>query len=160
MLLSWCGWTYARYMQFYENVDMSMLWSICYRGGTKKGATATNPKMMPQQHIVSGSSRRYRCKRSGRERVMQDDGVIPVAGFPWVDDMATRRNMQVTISDTMQTWGSTHSTHMHSVHGRSSRWLYLSKRALSERIKFVEEVVVHGDGIRSSGSHLAIVQTP
>ena len=69
---------------------------------------------------------------------MQDDGVIPVAGFPRVDDMATRRTMQATISDTVQTRGSSHSTHMHSVHGRSSRWLYLSKRALSERIKFIE----------------------
>ena len=33
---------------------------------------------------------------------MQYDGVIPVAGFPRVDDMATRRNMQATISDTVQ----------------------------------------------------------
>ena len=30
------------------------------------------------------------------------------------------------------------SHNMHSVHGRSCRWLYLSKRALSEQIKFVE----------------------
>ena len=37
----------------------------------ERGATATNPKMMPRQHIGSDSSRRYRCKRSGQERVMQ-----------------------------------------------------------------------------------------
>ena len=27
--------TYASFMQFYENIDMSMLWSICHRGGKK-----------------------------------------------------------------------------------------------------------------------------
>ena len=83
---------------------------------------------------------------------MQDDGVIPVTGFPRVDGMATRRNMQAAISDTVQTRGSSHLTHMHTVHGRSSRWLYLSKRALSERIKFVEGSRRSRDGGRSSGT--------
>ena len=27
--------TYPRFKQFYENVDMSMLWSSCRRGGRK-----------------------------------------------------------------------------------------------------------------------------
>ena len=36
---------------------------------------------------------------------MQDDGVILVAGFPRVDGMATRRNMQATISNTVQNAG-------------------------------------------------------
>ena len=74
---------------FYENVDMSMIRSISRHGGREKvprrrnknGATATYPKMMPRQHIGSGSSQRYRCKRR-RERVMQDGGVIPASGFP------------------------------------------------------------------------------
>ena len=56
--------TYASFMQFYENVDMSMLWSICHRGGKKgchgndneNGATAT--------FWWSDNSLRYRCKRA------------------------------------------------------------------------------------------------
>ena len=57
------------------------------RRRNKNGATATYPKMMPWQHIGSGSPQRYRCKRR-RERVMQDGGVIPAIGFPRVDGMA------------------------------------------------------------------------
>ena len=48
--------TSASFKEFYENVDKSMLWSICHRGGNERGATATNPKMVPQQHIGSGNS--------------------------------------------------------------------------------------------------------
>ena len=71
MLLSWCGW----HMQVLCNFMKMLTWA-CYEafghhGGTKRvprrrnknGATATYPKMMPRQHIGSGSSWRYRCKR-------------------------------------------------------------------------------------------------
>ena len=36
------------------------------------------------------------AKGSGSECVMQDDGVIPVAGFPRVDGMATRNSQRTT----------------------------------------------------------------
>ena len=43
-------------------------------------------------------------------------------------------------SGTVQTTGASHTSHnMHSFHGSSSRRLYLSERALSERIKFEVE---------------------
>ena len=42
--------TCASFMQFYENVDMSILWSICHRGGNERGATATTTEMVPRQH--------------------------------------------------------------------------------------------------------------
>ena len=72
MLLSWCGWHIQVLCNFYKNVNISMLWSISRHGGMKRvprrrnrnGATATYPKMMPRQHIGSGSSWRYRCKGS------------------------------------------------------------------------------------------------
>src|SRR3954469_2641340 len=32
----------SSFMQFYENVDKSMIRSICRHGGRKRGATATN----------------------------------------------------------------------------------------------------------------------
>jgi len=38
----------------------------------KKGATATNPKMMPRQHSGPDSSWRYRCKRKSDESVTCD----------------------------------------------------------------------------------------
>ena len=44
----------------------------------------------------------------------KDGGVISVTEFPRVDGMATRRTMQATISDTVQTRDSSHSTCMQS----------------------------------------------
>ena len=49
----------------------NMIGSIWSPWRNKRGATATITKMVPRQHIGSGSSRRYRCKRNGRERVTQ-----------------------------------------------------------------------------------------
>ena len=55
----------------------------------KKGCHGGETEMVPRQHIGSGSPWRYRCKKEAwRERVMQDGGVIPAVGFPWVDGMA------------------------------------------------------------------------
>jgi len=51
--------TYASFKQFYENVDMSILWSICRRGENERGATTTTTEMVPRQHSGSGSSCRY-----------------------------------------------------------------------------------------------------
>ena len=55
MLLSWCGW----HMQVLRNF-MEMLTWACYEAFVtvveEKGATATNPKMMPRQHIGSSNS--------------------------------------------------------------------------------------------------------
>ena len=79
MLLSWCRWHMQVFSNFYENVDMSMFYEAFVTVVEERGATATNPKMMPRQHIGFGSSWRYRCKRSGRERVMQ--GWLGAPGF-------------------------------------------------------------------------------
>ena len=75
-----------------------MLTLACYEafghhGGTKRvprrrnknGATATYPKMMPRQHIGSGSS--WKNDWSG---ITRDGGVIPDTGFPQDGGMATR----------------------------------------------------------------------
>ena len=35
MLLSWCGWHMQVLCNFYENVDISMIWSIWHHGETK-----------------------------------------------------------------------------------------------------------------------------
>ena len=58
-----------------------------------RGATATNPKMVPRQHIGSGSSWRYRRKRElcGCVEHAIDGGVLPVTGFPRFDGMARKR---------------------------------------------------------------------
>ena len=115
----------ASFKQFYENVDMSILWSICRRGENERGATATTTEMVPRQHSGSDNSIEMSVqKKVWRERIEQDGGVFPVTGFPRDDGMATRRNMHATISDTMQTRAS-HTTHMHSFHGGRSRRLYL-----------------------------------
>ena len=55
--------TYARFKQFYENVDMSMIRGICRHGGRKKRCHGGETEMVPRQHPGSGSSWRYWCKR-------------------------------------------------------------------------------------------------
>ena len=44
------------YASFKENVDKSIIWSICHRGGNERGATTTTTEMMPRQHSGSGNS--------------------------------------------------------------------------------------------------------
>ena len=86
--------TDVRFKQFYENVDMKMIRSICHRGGRKgchgneseNDATATYRFRQLTEIPVQ--------KEVWRERVMQDGGVIPVTGFPRDDGMTTRRNME------------------------------------------------------------------
>ena len=79
--------TYTSYMQFYENVDMSMLWSICQRGG-KKGCHGDESKNdATATYRWSDNSSRCRCKgKCGCAEHAKDGGVIPVTGFPRVDD--------------------------------------------------------------------------
>ena len=64
--------------------------------------------MVPRQHIGDPVAHRDTgAKGSGCECVMQDDGVIPVAGFPRVDDMATRNSQRTT---------RTRCNHEHLIH--------------------------------------------
>ena len=64
--------TYASFMQFYENVDMSMIRGIWSPRRNKTGATATNPKMMPRQHNGDPTTRRdVGAKETVDERNMQ-----------------------------------------------------------------------------------------
>ena len=75
--------TYTSFMQFYENVDISMLRSIWSPWRNERGATAMITKMVPRQHSDDPTTRRdVGAKESGRERVMQDGGVPPDSGFP------------------------------------------------------------------------------
>ena len=141
--------TYASFMQFYENVDMSMLWSICHHGGRKKvprrwnknGATATYPKMMPRQHIGSGSSRRYRCKRKwawasharmvGCSRIPGSHGTVA-----W-----QKRGIARTIRSRCKTRAS--HTHMHSITvGHLGGYTF--EACISGGASLSREVVVHG----------------
>ena len=94
--------TYASYMQFlwrcWHEQDMEHLATMAEWKGCHDGET----KMVPRQHIVSGNSRTYRCKRSGREHVMQDGGVIPNSGFPRDGGMAKeghRKDNSITVQN-------------------------------------------------------------
>ena len=57
-----------------------MLTRACYEAFVtvvkRKGATATNSKMMPRQHIDSGSSWRYGAKEVGMSMSCKDGGVL------------------------------------------------------------------------------------
>ena len=151
MLLSWCERHMQVFSNFYENVDKSILWSISHRGGNERGAMATNPKMMPRHHIGSGSSRRYLCKGSKGADVrnmLEMVGWSRIPDVPWVGSKETNDNL-----DTVQTRAS-QTSHAYSLRA-ASRWLYLLKRALSERIKFVEWSRRSRDGgSGSSRSHI------
>ena len=109
---------------------MKMLTRACYEafghhGGTKRvprrrnenGATTTYPKMMPRQHIGSGSTRRYRCKRR-RADVRNMLEMVGCSRLPGSHGTAAwqTRNMQRPLSDTVQTRAS-HTTHKHSFTG-------------------------------------------
>ena len=80
--------TYTSFMQFYENVDMSMLWSIWSPWRNKKGATAAKQKWchgnisFPVAHGDTGA------KEVGVNESSKDGGVLPDSGFPWVGGMA------------------------------------------------------------------------
>ena len=76
------GMTYASFMQFYENVDMSMLWSICHRGGRKGGATATITKTVPQQRSSFGNSIEIPMQRRNVRMHAKDGGALPDSGCP------------------------------------------------------------------------------
>ena len=105
---------------------------------------------------------------------MQYGGVIPASGFPRDGGTAKEGHRK---DDSITVQNSSISYNVHSVHGgrfggytfeasnrdgsRSAKEVVVHSRSGGRRSRGdVEEVVVHGDGIRSSGSHLAIVQTP
>ena len=150
--------TYTSVMQFYENVDMSMLWSISRHGGMKRvprrrnrnGATATYPKMMPWQHIGSGSSQRYRCKR--RRDVSESCKMVGWSRLPGSHGTVARqkRGIARTIRSRCKTRAS-HSTH--AIGPRRSSRGYTFEACIRGGMRFVEgsrrsrdevEVVVHG----------------
>ena len=149
--------TYASFKQFYENVDMSKIWNIwspwrnekgataakpkwCHGNISENDATATYPKMVPRQRLGSGSSRRYRCKRSGRERVMKgwwgDPGFRVPTGW-----RHGKRGTCTKQTGTVQTYRTSHTCK--GISSRSSRVIPL-KRAFRGGSKSSREVVVHG----------------
>ena len=72
---------------------------------------------------------------------MQDGGVIPDSGFPRDGGMANEEGTRTKQTGTMQTYGSSHTTHALG-HGRRLG-VIPSKRAFSERFESSREVVVH-----------------
>ena len=134
--------TYASFMQFYENVDISMLRGIWSPWRNKKGATAMKRKMMPRQHICSGSSRRYRCKRRrADERNMQDGGVIPTTGFPRDGGMAKEGHRMRQFDHGANT-SISYNTCIRSTGDHLG--IIPSKRAFRSGSSSTKEVVVHG----------------
>ena len=119
--------TYTSFMQFYENVDMSMLWSIWSPWWNKRGATTTTTKMVPRQHSGDLTTRRdVGAKESVDVRNMQKMvGWSRITGFPRVDDMANEEERAKT--------SRTRCKHGYLIHHscirsrRSSRWLYLRR---------------------------------
>ena len=69
----------------------------CHGNISENDATATYPKMMPRQHIGSGSSRRYRCKRRRADAChARMVGWSRITGFPRVDGMANEEEYAMT----------------------------------------------------------------
>ena len=137
----------------------------------KRGATATITKMVPRQHIVSGSSWRYRWKRSGHERVMQGWWGAPGFRVP-TGRRHGKRGTCKDNSNTVRTWAS-HTT-KHSFTGQRLGG-YTFEACISERVEFDEgssgtravvevvvlvtvvEVVVHSGRGSCSGSWRVVV---
>ena len=81
----------------------------CHGNIIENGATATYPKMVPRQHIGSGSSRRYWCKRRRADACM-DGGVIPDSGCPTGRRHGKRGGTCTKQTGTMQTYGTSQTT--------------------------------------------------
>ena len=99
-------------------------------------------KMVPRQHSDDPTTRReVGAKESGRERAMQDGGVLPNSGFPLDDGMAKEGHCKDN-SITVQNASISYNTQAF-VHGRSSRG-YTSEACILGQNEFEVEVVVHG----------------
>ena len=118
--------TYASYMKFYENVDMSMLWSIWSPWWNERDATATTAEMVPQQHSDDST---IQWDTGAKEQVCgcaqhaRDGEWSRILGVPHDGGMANEERAK-TIRSRCKTRAS-HTTHKHSVHGGRSRRLYL-----------------------------------
>ena len=134
---------------------MSILGSICHRGGNERGATTMTAEMVPRQHSGSDSLRRYRCKRKSDGSVTCDRRWgDPGNRVPTRQRHGNGEHARNT-SGTMQP-GAFHTTYAF-VHGRSFRGYTFEacvigavrvKRCSRSRSSW--EVVVLGDGRGSS----------
>src|SRR3954471_22219914 len=95
----------ASLCNYYENVDKSIKKHLsswrkesvprqrqrkwCHGNDNGNGATATNPKMMPRQHIGSDNSVEILVQKDACECAEQakDGGMIPATGFPRISGM-------------------------------------------------------------------------
>ena len=128
--------TYTGLCNFNENVDMSMLWSISHHGGMKRvprrrnrnGATATYPKMMPQQHIrkwchgnISVPVAHRDTGAKGRRDVSESCKMVGWSRLPGSHRTVARQKRGIArmIRSRCKTRAS-HSTHAFD-HDRSSR---------------------------------------
>ena len=140
MLLSWCGWHIQVLCSFMKMLTWACYEAFGHHGGTKRvprrrnknGATATYPKMMPRQHIGSGSSRRYRCKRkwawASHARWWGDPGFRVPTGL-W-------HGNEEELAMTIQTWCKHGHLIQQSISSRSSSRGYTLKRAFgAERVR-------------------------
>ena len=141
--------TYASFMKFYENVDMSMLWSIWSPWRNKTGATATITKMVPRQHSGPGNSWRYRCKR--KCDVSESCKMVGWSRIPGSHGTAAwqTRNVQRPLSDTVQTRAS-HTTHAFGPRTSTRGYTFEACLFGADRVRsgssgsqVGEEVVVH-----------------
>ena len=150
--------TYTSFMQFYENVDMSMIRGIWSPWRNEKGATAARKKWchgnipVPVTHGDTGA------KGSERMRVVQGwwgdpDYRVSHRIVAWKRGTCTKQ------TGTVQTYRTSHTTHAFD-HDRSS-WGYTFEACVwggtssercrgSRRSRDVVEVVVHGVGRGSS----------
>src|SRR4051812_38675030 len=105
----------------------------------ERGATATNPKMMPRQHIGFGYSFEMPVQKEMCGCVQKTVGCSRILGVPRVGGMAKERPRNEQ-PQTVQTRGSSHTSH--NIRSRKVfSGLYLP-REHSRAVRVVEEVVV------------------
>src|SRR4051812_48563447 len=116
----------------------------CHGNDNGNGATATNPKMMPRQHIGSRQLMEIPVQKEAcRERVMQDGGVIPATGFPRVNGMETSDNSHTVhlIEHMHSVMGVVSTVYLRSVHFRDGSRSVPCRG--SRRSRASREVMVH-----------------
>ena len=130
----------CKFYAFFMKMLTRALRSIWSPWRNKKGATATNPKMMPRHHSGDPTTHRdVHAKESVGERVMQDGGVIPISGFPQVSGTAKEGHRKERFDHGANE--ASHSTHAFGP--RTASRGYTFEACVFEANRFGGEVVVH-----------------
>ena len=113
----------------YENVDKSILRSICHRGGNEKGCHDNDNETVTRQCPGSGNSIEILMQRRSVRMRAKDGGALPDTGCPMSRQWwQGKRGATCTDNSSTEQTRASHTSHMHLFTGGRLR-IIPSKRA-------------------------------